>query len=91
MRTFRADHQTPALLRTSIDSLDDIDEFLLILQHPVQLVVVSRTEIAHHVFVAEEEHQSHGIPELVHLLEVGNLVEIADIDYGEVFDTVGNT
>jgi hypothetical protein len=55
--TLRTDHQTATLLRTTVDGLDDINQLLLILQNPVQLVVVASTKIAHHVFVAEEEHE----------------------------------
>jgi hypothetical protein len=43
-----------------------------------------------YVLVAEEEHDSHRIVELVHLLEVGYLIEIADVDDGEVLDAVGD-
>lgn len=43
------------------------------------------------MLVPEEEHDCHGIVELVHLLEVGDLVEIADVDDGEVFDFIGDT
>lgn len=82
--------QTSAFLGSSVDGLDDIDQLLLVLQHPVQLVVVSGSEIAHHVFVAEEEHDGHGIVQLVHLVEVGHLIQIADVDDCEVLDTVGD-
>lgn len=84
------DDQTPALLGSSIDGLDDIDQLLLVLQDPVQLVVVSGSKITHHVFVAEEEHDGHGVVKLVHLVEVGHLIQIADIDDSEVLDTVGD-
>ena len=42
------------------------------------------------MLVAEEEHQRDGVVELVHLLEVGDLVEVADVDDGEVLDPVGD-
>jgi hypothetical protein len=42
------------------------------------------------VFVSEEEHEGDGIVEFVHLFEVGYLIEIADVNDGEVLDTVGN-
>lgn len=58
-------NQTAAFLRTPIDRLDDIDQLLLVLQHPVQLVVVAGTKIAHHVFIAEEEHDGHRVVQLV--------------------------
>jgi hypothetical protein len=83
-------NQTSTLLGSSVDGLDDINQLLLVLQNPVQLVVVSCSEITHHVFVAEEEHDGHGIVELVHLVEIGDLVQIADVDDGEVLYAVGD-
>ena len=83
-------HQTTSLLRTLVDGFNDVDELLFVLQYPVHLVVVSGAEIAHHVFVAEEEHDGHRVVELVHLVEVGNLVDIAEVDDGKVFDLVGD-
>jgi hypothetical protein len=53
----RANNKTSTLLRTLVDRFNNIYQLLLILQHPVQLVVVASAEIAHHVFVAEEEHE----------------------------------
>lgn len=88
--TLWTDNQTTTFLRAAVDCLDDIDQLLLILQDPIQLVVVTSTEIAHHVFVSEEEHEGDGVVEFVHLLEVGDLIEIADVDDGEVLDTVGD-
>jgi len=43
------------------------------------------------VLIAEEEHQRHRVVELVHLLEVGDLVQVADVEDGEVFDAVGDS
>ena len=83
--TFGADHQTSAFLRTLVDSLDDVDQLLLILQHPVQFVIVSGSEIAHHVLVAVEEHDRHPVVELVHLVEVRDLVHVAKVDDREVW------
>lgn len=42
------------------------------------------------MLIAEEKHDRHGIVELVHLVEVGDLVDVADVDYGEVLDAVGD-
>jgi hypothetical protein len=86
----RTNHQTPPLLRTLVNRLNDINKLLLILEHPVELVVVSRAEIAHHVLVAEEEHHRDRVVQLVHLLEIGDLVQVADVDDGEVLDAVGD-
>lgn len=86
----RADHQTTTLLGALVDGLDDIDQLLLVLQHPVQFVIVTRSEIAHHMFVAEEEHDGHWVVEFVHLLEIGHLVQVAEVDDGEVLDALGD-
>jgi hypothetical protein len=87
----RANDQTTTLLRALVDGLNNINQLLLILQDPVQLVVVTSSKIAHHVFVAEEEHDCHRVVELVHLLEVGHFVKIAEVDDGEVFDPLGDS
>lgn len=42
------------------------------------------------MFVSKEEHEGNGIVEFVHLLEVGDLIEVADVDNGEVLDTIGD-
>ena len=63
---------------------------MLILQHPIELVIVTGSEIAHHVLITEEEHESDWVVELVHLLEVWHLVEVANIDDGKVLDAVGD-
>lgn len=75
--TFGADHQTTALLGALVYRLDDVDQLLLVLQHPVQLVVISCAEIAHHVLVAVKEHDRHPVIKLVHLVEVRDLVKVA--------------
>lgn len=58
------DDQTTALLCASVHRLDDIYELLLILENPVELVIVAGAEIAHDVFVAEEEHDCARVVEL---------------------------
>lgn len=42
------------------------------------------------MLIAEEEHERDWIVEFVHLLEIGDLVEVADIDNGEVFDEISD-
>jgi hypothetical protein len=86
----RTDHQTPPFLRPSIYRLQNIHQLALILQHPIQLIVISGTKITHHMLIAEEEHDRHGIVEFVHGLEVRHLVQVAEIDGREVLDTVGD-
>lgn len=75
--TFGADHQTTALLGALVYRLNDVDQLLLVLQHPVQLVVVSCAEIAHHMLVAVEEHDRHPVVKFIHLVEVWDLIEVA--------------
>jgi hypothetical protein len=87
---FGRDNQTTALLCTLVDGLNNVDEFLLILQDPVEFVVVASAKVTHHVLVAEEEHEGDCVVEFVHLFEVRYLVEVADIDDSKVLDAVGN-
>ena len=47
---------------------------------PVEVIVVTRSKITHHVFVPEEEHNGHGIVQLVHGLEVRNFIDVTDVD-----------
>lgn len=86
--TLGTDDQTTALLRTLVDGFDDVDQFLFVLQDPIQLVIVTRSEIAHHVFIAVEEHDRHRIVEFVHGVEIGDLVDVAQVDDSEVCGTV---
>lgn len=86
----RAHDETTSLLCSPIDGLEDIDKLLLILQHPLDFVVVTSTQIDHHVLVAEEEHERTRIVEFVHLVEVGNLVDVAEVNDGVVADLVGD-
>jgi hypothetical protein len=64
---------------------------LLVLRDPVELLVVTRAKIAHHMFVLEEEQEYDRIVEFVHLLEVWYLIEMANVDNGGVLNTVRNT
>lgn len=86
----RTDDQTSTLFRALVDSFQDVDNLLLIFQNPIQLIIVSRPKITHHVFISKEEHDGARVVELVHLLEIGHLVQIAEVNYGKVLDTVGN-
>lgn len=42
------------------------------------------------MFVAEEEHDGTRVVELVHGFEVGDFVEVAQVDGAEVFNSVGD-
>ena len=43
------------------------------------------------MLIPEEEHDGHRVIQLVHLVEIGNLINVAQIDDGEIFDLVSNT
>jgi len=62
----------PALARAAEDGLYDVDELLLVLHRPIDLVVVAGAEIDHDMLVAEEEHDSARVLKLVHLAKVWN-------------------
>ena len=61
--------QTSSLLSAFVNNLQDINHLLLIVQHPVDLVVITRTKVTHHMLISEEEHDRASIVELVHLIE----------------------
>ena len=105
--TLRTNHQTTSLLGTLVDRLDDIDQLLLVFEHPVQFIVVSGSEITHHMFVSTsvvsvdcsgerrqreqrrrnspvEEHDGHRIEQFVHGVEFRHLVDVAEVNHGEV-------
>lgn len=42
------------------------------------------------MFIPVEEHDRHGVVDLVHLVEVLHLVDVAHVDDGEVLDSVGD-
>ena len=44
---FGTDHQTPPLLRALIYRLNDVYQFLLIFQNPVELIIIASSKIAH--------------------------------------------
>jgi hypothetical protein len=58
---------------SNANDFDDVDQLLLVIEAPVDVVVVARAEIHHEVFVAVEEHDSDGVVQLVHLVEVRDL------------------
>jgi hypothetical protein len=86
----RRDNQPPSLLRSSIHRLNDINHLLFILQCPVDLVIIPRPQINHHMFIAEEEHHRTGIVKLVHFVEIRDFVYIDEIEDGKVLAFVGD-
>ena len=78
-QTFWTDDQASPFLRPTVNCFDDVNKFLLVLQYPVQFVIISCSKITHHVFISEEEHEGYSIVKFIHLLEIRYLVEVADI------------
>jgi hypothetical protein len=52
-----ADNETSSFLCTLVNGFNDVYQLLLVLQYPIQFVVIAGAEIAHHVFISEEEHE----------------------------------
>lgn len=86
----RTDDETTAFLGALVDGLTDIDKLLLVLENKVELVVVTGTQVDHHVLVTEKPHDSARVVELVHLVEIGYLVDITEVDDAEVLDLLGD-
>lgn len=63
---------------------------MLVFQKPVEFVIVAGTKITHHMLIAEEEHDGQRIVELIHLVEIADLVKVAEVDDGKVFDAFSN-
>jgi hypothetical protein len=84
-------NQTPALSGSPVDRLYDINHLLLVLHGPVDLVVVSGAQINHDVLVPKEEHASARVIQLVHLVEVGDLGYVDQIDDAKVLALFGDS
>lgn len=89
--TLGTNNQPPPLLCPTIYRFNDINQLLLILQHPVQLIIVARAEIAHHMLIAKKEHERHRVVELIHLFKIRHLIQVADVENREVFHSVGDS
>ena len=50
-------HQTSSFSCSSVNSFNNVYHLLLVLHRPVDLVVVTSSQINHDVFVPEKEHQ----------------------------------
>ena len=42
------------------------------------------------MFIPEKKHQRNRIIQLIHLLEIRHLIQIADVKHRKVFDSVGD-
>ncbi len=82
---FGGDNETPPLPSTSVYSLNNVHHLLWIFQCPVNLVVVTSSQIDHDVFITIEEHDCTWVVELVHFVEVGHFVDVHQKHGSEVF------
>lgn len=87
---FGGNDETFAFACSSIDNFADINELLLVVHSPVDLVVVTRTKIDHHMFVSEEEHDGDRIVKLVHRVEIWYFRDIHEIDHRKVPHFIDN-
>ena len=56
--------------------LNQVYHFLLIIQSPVNLIVVTCSQIDHNMFITEEEHHSTWIIQFIHLVKIGYFCNI---------------
>lgn len=73
--TFRGDNETPPFACTSVHDLDDVNELLLVIHSPVDLVIVTCPKIYHDVLVSEEEHACARVVQFVHRIEGSHLYQ----------------
>lgn len=86
----RRDNDSATLDGATIDGFHNRDQLVLVGESPVDFVVVSRSQIDHHVFIAEEEHDRARVVQLVHCVELGDFGDVHQIDDHKVLDEVGN-
>ncbi|KAJ0895683.1 hypothetical protein HanPSC8_Chr09g0403331 [Helianthus annuus] len=55
---FGCNYQPTSLPGPTVDSFNNVYELLFVLHGPVDLIVVTSTEINHDMFVPEKEHYS---------------------------------
>lgn len=75
---------------TTIDSLNNVDELLGVLESPVDLIIVTSAQIDHDMLIAVEEHCRARIVQFVHFIEVGDLGYVNQVDGCKVFDLFGD-
>lgn len=81
---FGADDEASTLTCASVDDFHDINEFLTLCNGPVDLVIVAGTKVDHDMLVAVEKHGGARVVQFVHLVKVGYLGDVHQVDYGKV-------
>ena len=82
--------QTSPFLCASIHSLNNIDHLLLILQSPVNLIIITGPQIDHDMFIPEKEHDCARIVKFIHLVEIGYFVDINKVEDCKILAFVGD-
>lgn len=81
-------HKTSSLARSSVHCFDYIYKLLLVVENPVDLVVVSCSQVDHDMLVPEKEHHRTRIVQLVHCIKVGDFGDINEENHCEILDFV---
>lgn len=63
----------------------------LVIEVPIDFIIVSRSEVHHDMLVAKEKHGGARIKQLVHDVEIRHLANIDQIDHCEILDVFGET
>ena len=87
---FGCNNQTTTLPRPTVNCLNNVNELLLVLEGPVDLVVVSSAKINHNVLVPEEEHDCGWVIKLVHCVEIRHLCDVYEVYYSKVLYRLSN-
>jgi len=85
-----SNHQTTALPSTPIPSLYNVNKLMLVLQGPIDLIVVSCPKINHDALASEEEHHCRLIIQFIQGVKVRNLSYINEVDNGKVLYGLSN-
>jgi hypothetical protein len=64
------DDETTPFPGTTIDCFDNLMHLFLVVQAPIDLVIITSSKITHHVLVTIEEHDCALVVKLVHLVKV---------------------
>lgn len=73
---------------SAINSFDYVNHLLLVVEGPIDLVIVTGAQVHHDVLVPEEEHHSAGIVQLVHGVKVWHFRDIDQVDTTIVLDVI---
>jgi hypothetical protein len=76
--------------RCLIRDLHDVNQLLLFCDCKINLIVVACAKVDLNMLVAPEKHDGTWIIELIHGVEIRHQGVIDSVDYGKVFNHIGN-